>query len=80
MLESQTFTCISRVVILIIGSLLILGFQIILVIGFLPEEFLWIIIIKFIVGTNMTVDVMQSATFELNISDSLHSAQTNTCK
>ena len=26
----------------------------------------------------MTVDVMQSATFELNISDSLHSAQTNT--
>ena len=84
MLESQTdicrnrFVCISRVVILIIGSLLILGFQIILVIGSFLEEFQWFIIIKFIVGTDVAVDVMQSATFELNISDSLHSAQTNT--
>ena len=38
----------------------------------------WFIIVEFIVGIDMAVDVMQSATFELNISDSLHNAQTNT--
>ena len=74
MLESQTFARISRVLILIIGSLLILGIQIILVTG---SMFRWFIIIQFIVGTDMTVDVMQSATFELNKSNALHSAQTN---
>ena len=84
MLKSQTdirrnrFGCISMVVILIIGSLLIIGFQIVLVIGS-SHEFLWLfVIVRFFVGSDMTVDVMQSATFELNISDSLHSAQTNT--
>ena len=75
MLESQTG--ISRVGILIIGSLLILRIQIFLVIGFF-YEFLWLFIIFFIIGffvrTDMAVDVMQSAAFELNISDSLHSA------
>ena len=83
MLESLTairrsrFVCISRVVILIIGLLLILRFQIILVIvSFL--EFLLFISVKFIVVFNMAVNVMQSVTFKLNISDSLHSAQTNT--
>ena len=82
-MKSQTdisrnrFVCLSRVVILIIGRLLILGIKyIMLVIGsFL--EFRWFIIIQFIVGTDMAVDVMQSATFELNISDSLHNTQTN---
>ena len=81
MLKSQTdirgnrFVCISRVVIVSTGRLLILGIEIfMLVIGsFL--EFRWFIIILFI---DMAVDVMQSATFELNISDSLHNAQTNT--
>ena len=87
MLKSQTdihrnrFGCITMVVILIIGSLLILGFQIVLVIGSF-HEFRWLfiifVIVRFFVGTNMTIDVMQSATFELNTSDSLHSAQTNT--
>ena len=83
MLESQIdirryrFVCISMVVILIIRSHLILGIQIILVIGSF-FEFWWLFIIRFFVGTDMTVHVMQSATFELNISDSLHSAQTNT--
>ena len=73
MLESLTairrsrFVCISRVVILIIGLLLILGFQIILVIvSFL--EFLLFISVKFIVGFNTAVNVMQSVTFKLNIS------------
>ncbi len=83
MLESQTdirrkrFVGISVVVILIIGGLRILGVQIIRV-----HEFRWpfiiFFIIRFFVGTDMTVDVMQVAPFELNISDSLHSAQTNT--
>ena len=80
MLKSQTdirgnrFVCISRVVIVSTGRLLILGIKIfMLVIGsFL--QFRWFIIIRFI---DMAVDVMQSATFELNISDSLHNAQTN---
>ena len=71
MLKSQTdisrnrFGCISMVGILIIGSLLILGFQIVLVIGSF-HEFRWLFIIFFIVGffvgTDMTVDVMQTAT------------------
>ena len=83
MLGSQTdirrnrFVGISMVAILIIGSLLILGVQTIPV-----HEFLWPFIIFFIigffVGTDRTVDVMQSAMFELNISDSLNCAQTNT--
>ena len=81
MLESQTVIRIFRVVILIIGSLLIIRIQIILVIGSI-HEFQWLFIIflisRFFVRTDMTVDVMHSATFELNISDSLHSAQTNT--
>ena len=77
MLESQTVIRISRVVVLIIGSILILGFQIILVIGSFLEFRRLIRIIKFY-NVGMAVDVMQSATFELNISDSLHSAQTNT--
>ena len=77
MLESQTFTRISRVGILIVRSLFILRVQIILIIGsFL--KFWWLFIIRFIVGTNMAVDVMQSATIKLNISYSLHRAQTNT--
>ena len=80
MLESQTVIRISRVLILIIGSLLILRIQIILVIGSF-HEFRWLFIIFFIirlfVGTDMTVDVMHSATFKLNISDALHSVQTN---
>ena len=83
MLESQTVIRISRVIILIIESLLIPRIQNILVIGSF-HEFRWLFIIFFIswffVGTDMTVDVsdvMHFATFELNISDSLHSAQTN---
>ena len=75
MLESQTVIRISRVVILVIGSLLILRIQIILVIGSF-HEFRWLFIIIFFI--RFFVDVMQSATFELNISDSLHSVQTNT--
>ena len=69
MLESQTVIRISRVVILIIGSLLMLRIQIILVIGsFLEFRWLFIIffIIRFFIRTDMAVDVMQSATFELN--------------
>ena len=83
MLESQTFisrnrsVCISRVVILIIGILVVLEIQIILIIGsFL--EFRRHIIISF--NDAMAVDVMQFATFELNKSCALHSAQTNTAK
>ena len=85
-MKSQTdiprnrFVFISRVVVLVIGRLLIIGFQIIilvLVIGSLL--FRWFIIVKFIFGIDMAVDVpvMHSSTFELNISSALHSAQTN---
>ena len=85
MLESQTdirrnrFVCISMVLILIIGSLRILGVQIIRVHKFLGP-FIIVFIISIFVGTDMTLDVMQSATFELSISDSLrlHIAQTST--
>ena len=81
MLESQTvirrnsIVSISRVVILLI---VVLGIQFFLRIGFFRQH----LIILFQVASDhhmpdMTVDVMQSATFDLNISDALHSAQTN---
>ena len=73
-ISGNRFVCISRVVILIIGRLLILGIKIIMLVIGSFLEFRWFIIILFI---DMAVDVMQSATFELNISDSLHGAQTN---